>query len=134
MDQPPCMGATTSSLSPSASAVAERAAVATKRPFSAVAIFLPPYPSSSSASASVGGLTSCCSPLTKIRIVHLHEIGHLPRHRRRQQEAMAKKTVDQQPSRSAAHGGKIVRKGRAKVGTDLHDLGLAKRRMQRIRG
>src|SRR4029079_12896409 len=69
--QPPCMGATTSIRSPSASLVAGRAAAATKRPFTAVAILRPANPSESRAAARVAASTSCASSLRKIRMVGL---------------------------------------------------------------
>src|ERR1700694_2046755 len=113
------MGATTSTRSPSVSAVFGRAAAATKRPFSAVAILRPPKPSDSSAAARVPGATSCTSSLRKIRIGCLRlecriEDGIRPPagKRRRQQETVTEQAVGVQYTAGTAHLRQVVGKGR----------------------
>src|SRR5471030_3012538 len=131
------MGATTSILSPSVSFTDWRAGAGTNCPFTAVAIFLPPYPSAFSASASVSGSMSLRSPFTNTRIgrpldLVEHCIGDTRGHRRCKQKAVTKKAVHEMRARAdPPHGWQVGGEGRPQAGVDLEDLRLGKRRMQR---
>src|SRR5262245_34151157 len=112
--------------SPSLSEVEGRAAAATKRPFTAVAILRPPKPSLSSATASVPGSTSCASSLRKIRMACLRlkcrvqdGVRHPCSQRRRQQETMPVETVGAQHAAGAADLRQVVGEGGAQIGTKL---------------
>src|SRR5262245_7980884 len=115
------MGATTSTRSPSASLVADRAGDATKRPFTAVAILRPPKPKDWRASARLPGSISCASSLRKIRMVSLQHgiddgVGDLACQRRRQQEAVPEQAVGAQHATVAPDLRQVVRESRAKIG------------------
>src|ERR1700676_3317015 len=123
------MGATTSTRSPSASAVFGRATAATKRPFTAVAILRPPKPNDSSAAARVPGATSCTSSLRKIRIGCLRlecriedGIRHPLGERRRQKKTVPEQTVGMQHAAGAPHLRQVVGKSRAQIGGQLDDF------------
>src|SRR5215468_7791724 len=131
------MGATTSTRSPSASLVADRAGDATKRPFTAVAILRPPKPRDCRASARLPGSISCASSLRKIRMVSLQHgiedgIGDLACQCRRQQEAVSEQAVGAQDPAVAPNLWQIVGESRAKIGAQFDDLGLAEGGMERV--
>src|SRR5947209_1795006 len=136
MAHPPCIGATTSTRSPSASGVAWRAGAGTNRPFTAVAILRPPKPRLSSAAASVPGATSCASSLRKIRIVLLQVVGdgsqrgHLAGEPGPEQESVPVEAVGADDAAIPRGVRQVVGKGRSQVGAQFDDLGLAERRMQ----
>src|ERR1700733_5718 len=138
MAQPPCLGATISILSPSASLVVARARAGTKCPFNAVATTASAYSSASSAAASVAAPSSSSAPLTMIFMSILqappNRRSRLLRKSRRKQKAMTIKAVEKSRCAPVNDTRHIVGKGGAHVGAHFNDLRFAKGWMQRVGG
>src|SRR4029077_12298777 len=98
--QPPCIGASTSTRSPSVSAACGLTAAATNSPLTAVATTAPPSPSSARRPESSAATVSRQAPLTRIFIDQLRKMTVLEEHGRRpagerrgDQEAVAVQAV-----------------------------------------
>src|SRR3546814_19618216 len=128
----------TSTRSPSPSAVSPRRLRATNCPFTAVATLLPWKPSSSSTRSSRATATSRDLPFKTMRIALLHtcrcaerQVCRPPRHRRRQQEAVAVEAVNDDGVALPPGARPVIGKGRARVDAELHQLGLPRSQERR---